>query len=303
MNTCPLCGSEPSHERSAIACQGNTDAVVEAARQEISKIEVLRAELALTIRELSREGANFDRRLPTVMQELGRLSESVDGLLSPKLTKLRATYSDFSDKRAQVREALGLYATVKDMERRRANLESASGDDKKPQTGGNDVPTAAGAAFAKSVEAILTDWHFPEAGEVFFDPKARDLVIAGKPRGARGKGLRAITHAAFTLGLLAYCRSNRTPHPGFVILDSPLLAYREPDGKEDDLRGTDLKEQFYRYLLSLPTDRQVIVVENTDPPDSIKTLDQVQMFSKNPHSGRYGLFPHNLSNAVQEDAL
>ena len=79
------------------------------------------------------------------------------------------------------------------------------------------------------------------------------------PRGARGKGLRAIRHAAFTLGLLAHCRSNRTPHPGFVIFDSLLLAYRESDGKEDDLRGTELKEQFYRYLQELTEDRQVIV--------------------------------------------
>jgi hypothetical protein len=35
----------------------------------------------------------------------------------------------------------------------------------------------------------------------------------------------------------------------------------------------------------------MIVVENTDPPPAIKTLQQVMMFSKNPHSGRYGLFP------------
>ena len=112
-----------------------------------------------------------------------------------------------------------------------------------------------------------------------------------KQRIARGKSLRAITHAAFTLGLLDFCRTNKTPHPGFVILDSPLLAYREPDGADDDLTGTDLKEQFYSYLQALPQDRQVIVVENTDPPPAIKSLDQVKMFSKNPHSGRYGLFP------------
>ena len=31
-------------------------------------------------------------------------------------------------------------------------------------------------------------------------------------------------------------------------------SYREPDGKEDDLRGTDLKEQFYSYLQALTAD-------------------------------------------------
>lgn len=289
--TCPLCGSEPAHQRSDAACEGDTDGVVEAARKEISKIEVLRSDLAGTIRQLSREGTNFDRRLPDVEEELHRISNNVDGLLSPKLAKLRVSYSGLSDKRAEVREALGLYTTVQDIERRRADLEGAQEREKKAQAVAGDIPTASADAFAQTVEAILTDWHFPDAGRVFFDPKARDLVIAGKPRGARGKGLRAITHAAFTLGLLTYCRTNRTPHPGFVILDSPLLAYREPDGKEDDLRGTDLKEQFYEYLRALPNDRQVIVIENTDPPAAIKALDQVQMFSKNPHSGRYGLFP------------
>lgn len=297
-NTCPLCGSEPTHQHGNLACDGDTDAIVEAARKEISKIEVLRAELTVTIRELEREGANFDRRLPTVAQELESLSGAVDRLISPKLAKLRATYSEFSDKRTEVREALGLYATVQDIERRRAVLEGMQDNEKMTQTGGTDIPTSSADAFAQCVEAILTEWHFPDAGRVFFDPKARDLVIAGKPRGARGKGLRAITHAAFTLGLLSYCRAHGTPHPGFVILDSPLLAYREPDGMEDDLRGTDLKEQFYRYLQSLPTDRQVIVVENTDPPDAIKILEQVIMFSKNPHSGRYGLFPYESQTSA-----
>ncbi|MCY1364447.1 hypothetical protein D9M69_512480 [compost metagenome] len=131
-----------------------------------------------------------------------------------------------------------------------------------------------------------------------FDPKTRDLVIAGKSRSAFGKGLRAITHAAFTLGLLAYCRGLKTPHTGFVVLDSPLLAYREPDGNEDDLTGTDLQEQFYSYLELLPEDRQVIVVENTDPPEAFMRREQSQMFGKNPHHGRYGLFPYVPKSAV-----
>lgn len=83
-----------------------------------------------------------------------------------------------------------------------------------------------------------------------------------------------ITHAAFTLGPLSYCRSNNALHLGFIILDSLHLGYREPDGKEEDLRGTDLKEQFYCYLQALPVDQQAIVVENSDPPEAIKALSK-----------------------------
>ena len=76
-------------------------------------------------------------------------------------------------------------------------------------------------------------------------------------------------------------------------LSSPLLAYRAPEGTEDDLiiRGTDLNTQFYMYLAAQGNDRQTIIVENYDPPAPIKTLPYVTMFTGNPHSGRCGLFP------------
>lgn len=290
---CPVCGAAPAHHRADAECAGNIDAVVMAARKEISKIEVLRGELAATVRSLEREGANFDRRLPAAVQELESISDAVDELIAPKLSTLRKSYSEFADKRAEVREALALYATVQDMERRRADLEKGVEDEKAGALASTDIPTTVAHSFAKTVEGVLTGWHFPEAGDVYFDSKTRDLVIAGKSRSAFGKGLRAITHAAFTLGLLAFCRARQTPHTGFVVLDSPLLAYREPDGTEDDLTGTDLQEQFYAYLEALPAETQVIVVENTDPPAAIMSRDQSLMFSKNPHQGRYGLFPYS----------
>lgn len=288
---CPLCGAEPAHHRSNADCDGNVDAVVEAARHEIEKIDLLRSELAITVKELTHEGVTIDRRIPRVIEELGQISGQMDSLVAPKLAKLRASYAEFTDKRAEVREALSLYTTVQDMERRHADLKEGEEVQKQSAVSDGDIPTTVANGFSENVEAILKAWHLPEGGRVYFDPKTRDIVIAGKQRIARGKGLRAITHAAFSIGLLDYCYANGTPHPGFVVLDSPLLAYREPDGTEDDLTGTDLKEQFYTYLQALPKDRQVIVVENTDPPDTIRDLPQVLMFSKNPHSGRYGFFP------------
>ena len=145
--------------------------------------------------------------------------------------------------------------------------------------------------FAKTVERILQEWHFPNATRVFFDESKRDFQIAGKDRGSTGKGLRAITHAAVTIGLMEFCRERDLPHPGFVVLDSPLLAYWKPEGDDDDLRGTDLKEMFYRYLLGLHDNNQVIIIENEHPPQFVADKALVEVFTKNPHHGRYGLFP------------
>jgi hypothetical protein len=289
--SCPLCGAEPAHHRKDSECDGDVKSVVVAARAEITKIEVLRKELAKTVADLKREAASFDRRLPKVVNELQSISGQVDDLIAPKLSKLRATYSQFADKRGQIREAMSIYQTVQDLERRRVEVESATPTQKESSVADGDLPSATAYNFALQIEAILKAWHFPNIDRVIFDAKAKDLIISGKPRGAHGKGLRALTHAAFTIGLLQYCRTNRTPHPGFVVLDSPLLAYRAPEGKEDDLRGTQVNVKFYDYLAAFPNDRQVLVVENTDPPEQIAKRDQVTMFSANPHAKRYGFFP------------
>ena len=296
---CPLCGAAPAHHRRDSDCDGNIEAVVTSARSEIGKIELLRTELADTLTSLKREAAGFDKRLPKVDEDLKKLSRGIEELITPKLTQLRANYAGLADKRGEVREALAIYKSIKDGEARRLGIENDEEDQKEGAVSEGDLSAAVAEGFALELEAVLKDWHFPEAERVFFDSKSRDIVIAGKPRTARGKGLRAITHAAFTVGLLQFCKTKDTPHPGFVILDTPLRAYREPEGLEDDLTGTDLNVKFYDYLAGLPSDRQVIIVENTDPPASIVARPQVVMFSKNPHSGRYGFFPMAAEQAVE----
>ena len=290
-SSCPLCGAAATHHSRDADCDGNIEAVVAAARSETAKIELLRKELNDTVTDLTREGHGFNRRLPKVDEELQSISRALEQMVSPQLTKLRANYAALADKRGEVREGLAIYRSIKDVQDRRLKIETAGEEQRDSSASDGDLPGTVSDAFAREVEALLKDWHFPEADRVFFDPKSRDLIIAGKPRTARGKGLRAITHAAFTVGLLQFCKSKGTPHPSIVILDTPLRAYREPDGVEDDLSGTDLDVQFYDYLVKLSVDRQVIIVENTTPPKAIAELPQAVMFTKNPHQGRYGFFP------------
>jgi len=288
---CPLCGASPeAHNRDA-ECDGNIEAVIASARSETAKIELLRKELADTVKELSHEGQGFNRRLPKIAEEVQAISRGLEQLVAPALTRLRANYATLADKRGEVREALSIYTSIKDIEARRLKIEAAGEEQSEGSKSDGDLPALVSDSFAQTVEAVLKDWHFPEADRVFFEPKSRDLIIAGKPRTARGKGLRAITHAAFTVGLLQFCKVKGTSHPSLVILDTPLRAYREPDGIEDDLSGTDLDVQFYDFLQKLPSDRQVIIVENTTPPKAIADLPQSVMFTKNPHQGRYGFFP------------
>lgn len=289
---CPLCGASPENHRLDDECDGNIAAVSAAADAEITKIKVKQIDLATTIGSLTKEQTNLVRRLPKTESALTAISRELENYVGPRYRQDRASYAEVSEKRSEVREALTLFQTLQDLEDRKQALEADKGLE---GTSANlpevDLSTSTTDRFAELILSILKAWHFPDISRVHFDMKARDLVINGKDRVSYGKGLRAITHSAFTFGILEYCRQNDTPHPGFVVLDSPLLSYREPESTDDDLRGTDLMAHFYAYLGSVPKDRQVIVIENTDPPQDVIASPQSHRFSGNAAVGRFGFFP------------
>lgn len=52
-----------------------------------------------------------------------------------------------------------------------------------------------------------------------------------------------------SIALVEFCQENGLSHPGFLVLDSPLLAYYKPEGEDDvALQGTDLKKNFMTTL-------------------------------------------------------
>ncbi|TPI10329.1 hypothetical protein FJW06_23590 [Mesorhizobium sp. B4-1-3] len=289
---CPFCGSAPEHHRKA-ECDFDVDKAVVAAQSEIRKIEVRQRELTQTIATLRKEAVSFERRLPVLEEQLATVSGEIDRVVAPNLRQLRTAYRQLADKDGEVREALAIYRGLSDLEQRKAALEreGEASVDSGNSLADVDLPSTTADKFAGVVLSTLVAWHFPEIDRVHFEAKTRDLVINGKNRTSFGKGLRAITQAAFTVSLLQYCRQFETPHPGFVVLDSPLLSYREPEGDGDDLSGTDLNSHFFKFLAGLPEDRQVLVIENTDPPADIRASEQAVEFTKKEGLGRYGFFP------------
>ncbi len=286
---CPLCGAAPDAQHLEGDCDGNVEAVIQAANAEFEKIRTLREELAETVAQLNAEVQEYDILAPKLGEQLefavGELQE-----ISPDLRSQRAAYTELLNRRSAVESALRILSTISELEERRAELEALPETKSTQNEPVSDLSLSTLNSFSKVYEEILGNWNFPDSDRVYFDQPSRDFVISGKPRGARGKGMRALSYAAFTVSLLEFTKRNELAHPGFIVLDTPLLAYREPDGDDDDLTGTDVHQRFYENLYSI-SDRQVIILENVDPPNEIRKGGHCTFFSKNPHSGRYGFFP------------
>jgi predicted nuclease with TOPRIM domain len=289
---CPLCGALPGDQHLDTECEGNTEAIVQAADAEMDKIRRLRRELNDTVVSLERERAEISNSLAQFEDEYRACEKELNDIAAPAVSSERMSYNQLVTKRAEVGITIDKINRLKLLAGQRAELE---GEESKTTGGTTTTRTQISKSllddFSRTIERILREWHFPNAERVFFDESKRDFQIAGKDRGSTGKGLRAITHAAVTIGLMEFCQERGLPHPGFVVVDSPLLAYWKPEGQEDDLRGTDLDEMFYRYLLGLHARNQVIVIENKHPPDFVAKEGHVTVFTKNPHQGRYGFFP------------
>lgn len=287
--SCPLCGANPDHQHLDDYCDGNIDLIIQATDAESLKITKLQAELKDFVDHLKHEARLFDEELPEIESALTELQAQID-VLSPSVALQRRNYSDFVEKRAAVQSAISIFDAIEDLSERKLALSVSPDVEEAEVQISNELSKHTLNRFSEIYESLLKAWNFPDASRVYFDTESRDFVINGKPRGSRGKGMRAITYAAFSIGLMEFALGSGLSHPGFVILDTPLLAYREPDGDEDDLRGTDVQARFYKYL-ERSSFGQVIVLENVDPPVAVASASHNIMFSKNELRGRYGFFP------------
>jgi hypothetical protein len=104
-----------------------------------------------------------------------------------------------------------------------------------------------------------------------------------------GREYRVITHAAFTVCLMLYCNQNNLPYSSLVILDSPILSFKEKDLSEEDKKEKqavlNMKDSFYESLAEIIKDEQVIVLENTEPSKKVQKATNYIHFSKSKKIG------------------
>lgn len=288
---CPVCGAKPEDQHLESACDGDVEAVVLAADSEIRKISRFLAELDGTVADLSSEKDELIKSIAEQDARYRELDKAIQETVAPDLKGHQASFSELVEERASVQKLVELFARREKLEGRRLSLQ----DDGEGSDGEDPVKAGISDSVAHSLSmklsAILKAWNFPGECLVHFDKQSTDFVIDGKRRESRGKGLRAITHAAVNIALLEYCQEKGLSHPGFVVLDSPLLAYFKPEGPEDlALKGTDLKERFYEYLVTHHgADSQVLIIENQHPPEELENRLVMNVFTGNPGEGRFGL--------------
>jgi hypothetical protein len=289
--TCPVCGADAAHHRPDHACEGNVDEIVAAATAEAADLESRAAELRVTVRELTSERESLTMRARDLLPQLEALQASIWREV-PSVQTVRSETSRVIQRKLSIQKNIDLVHRRDGLLSQRAELGVSPGYDSSTIVAQQQLDGAVLDAFSQVIEAELQSWEFPEARRVFFELQKMDISVAGKSRGANGKGVRALLHGAFSVALMKYCRGRSRAHPGFLVLDSLFITYRDPaDAEEAALARTPLKDRAFQSFSSLSDDFQLIVLENVDVPDWLANHPQCTHFTGEPTVGRAGLYP------------
>lgn len=294
---CPLCGADPEHQ---LHTHGIDEVAMaqRAVRAEIAKITLERSDLMKATASLRAEQEGLARNAARMTLDLQTVDQEI-AEARPLEASCRTTYEEFARARERVHMGISLARRVDALRQRKIQL----GEFKATSIPKSEINVGVGGVIghelAMSVQAVLHAWHFPGSPTVSFDDATHDILIDGKSRRSNGKGVRALMNAAFKIGLLDYCRQKHLPHPGVLVLDSPLLSYREPmksrhgalSDDEKAVKASGVKAHFFAYLKDKSASAQFIIIENDPPPPEVASYAKIYAFVGNEgEEGRKGFF-------------
>ncbi|SDU25131.1 hypothetical protein [Jiangella alkaliphila] len=306
---CVFCGASAEHQQREHAVY-ETVQLAESVDAETSRTRALRTDLASTLTSIQAAQARAQELSASLGADIAAATDQVDGIARRMLPAQR-DLDQLIARRSQLERWLGLWQQVTDLEGLRASVAQEKPLTADPVADGVGVRT--GRDFSSDLRRVLVDWGVPRADEAGFRFDAPpDVVLQDRRRADRGKGMRSVLHAGFSIALSEYCLERDLPHPGFVALDTPVLTYRDADAgqsttshgdirpdsegegrahnAEDELMSTTVAQAFYDYLATTHPG-QTLVLENQTPPSVDTEGCKILYFTGSAAHGRAGFYP------------
>jgi hypothetical protein len=277
---CPLC-DQPMGEEHRHWYEGHSLETVYASSQaEAAKILGLRNELVETISTLKARRAEREEQQQQAKDELDRIAARIDRELVPALQATKLQLDNLIQRRLELEaikvdteQAEALITARQSLE---ATLVKPDSAPKKWEV----IDSIAAHKFCLEIQKVLKEWTWKGQAQVEFDDKRFDIRVDGKARQSNGKGVRAILHAAFIVALLRFCHENQTPHPGFVVLDSPLTTFKQGrDSGADESIDPSIEAAFWVSIEKLKADLQIVVLDNKEPPPHVASATAYTWFA------------------------
>lgn len=281
---CVLCGAKLSATDRVI-----DEVFMQALDSERQKISLSLQDLVLSIADVEDSIKAMTREHSEQEELISKVGNKIDKELLPLKESLSDKLKILIQNEQKESKLKELRSQIYDRTRERDSIKiDLSFVDSGPSKG--SVPKKEIEALECFVQDLLKRWMFINNELVSIEIDDFDTEIDGKRRKLFGKGKRSLITAANVISLMLYCSNRELPHPGFVLIDTPLTPYKDSDSSEEKLTDK-VQNAFYIDLAIGITDMQVIIIENKEPPESIEKVINHIHFTGNPKIGRKAFIP------------
>lgn len=282
--TCPFCDSRLIDENDSF----DLDSII----REYENLKIKSDDLKETVSFLIEEENAIDYELEKNQKIINENSTQINDILNPSIQNLKKTISDYNSFFNLLTEKETLQKVVSNW-----NQDLSSMDDKeisenkyKPL---DRFPENFFETMSNILKNLLEDCSYPNFNTARFDKSTLDVVINGETKASQGKGYRAYLNSIVALAIQEYLYKYGTYPTPFFIVDTPLLGLDEiiQEQKADAENVSNMRLSFYKHLVEIGNQRQVIVIDNNkDLPEIDFEKEHIHSieFTKSKDVGRYG---------------
>lgn len=282
--TCPFCDSRIIDENLSF----DLDNII----REYENLKIKSDDLIETISFLIEEENTIDSELEKNQIVINENSTQINDILNPSIQNLKKTIRDYNSFFNLLTEKETLQKMVSNWNQDLSSMDDKEISDNKYKPL-DRFPKNFFKTMSNILETLLEDCSYPNFNTARFDKSKLDVVINGETKASQGKGYRAYLNSIVALAIQEYLYKYGTYPTPFFIVDTPLLGLDEiiQEQKADAENVSNMRLSFYKHLVEIGNQRQVIVIDNSkDLPEidldepNINTVE----FTKSETNGRYG---------------
>lgn len=293
INSCPHCGKELGELHDS--CDKiDLSEVSASCEYEITQIKLKLLELEKSIYTTFEVIDNKNIELAKINTLISGYKEEKEQKLYPELhtlkTKLKQ-YTILNDYKIELENSKSKIKQYTDLLTENTNKKNK----KYSSPVGYGLDIIKDSYFKNELSKVLKAFYFNYNDELdigFYINKNQevDFTLNDRERISFGKGSRSILASAFYISIRNYCYNYNYPHANFLVLDSPINAFKETESKER--LDNSIKNKFIKYLAYESLNSQTIIMENLYDSDLLREVkDKVHIieFTKT-DKGRYGFY-------------
>lgn len=289
---CPLCLTSISEQENYGEHAVNFEELSLASEAEINKIRGLQEGLKIAIKDVNDEISILNESHISKISDINDLLSIKKSIMNPAAPIDRYGIDVLSNKK---HEMSFLIRTLDKIDALSLRLTEMSKKTKRTKHKIVRDIASSSTSLCNAIKELLIEWKVPGVETISYDDIDCDIKINHRKRVSFGKGKRGIFLTAFMVCLMERAIQKGFPHSGFLIIDSPVVTYKDPkhgNTDDDELLDESVKDHFYTWLGNTKMKGQIIVLENEEPTSSQKkNLNHTEFVGSTGARGRKGFFP------------